>query len=81
MSPKITNDLEKKKKMETARRKKGGEEEKQWLHPLAFMLSSLKIVFEREKNCLMEGIYFGCKVLVQKSNYRYIFFTQQLTEI
>ena len=49
---------------------------------LVFMLSSLKIAFEREKNCLMEEIYFGYKVvIVQKSNHRYIFFTQQLTEI
>ena len=47
-----------------------------------FMLSSLKIAFEREKNCLMKEIYFGCKVvIVQKYNHRYIFFTQQLTEI
>ena len=29
---------------------------------LVFMLSSLKIAFEREKNCLMEEIYFGYKV-------------------
>ena len=44
---------------------------------LVFMLSSLKIAFEREKNCLMEEIYFGCKVvIVQKYNHRYIFFTQ-----
>ena len=49
---------------------------------LVFMLSSLKIAFEREKNCLMEEIYFGYKVvIVQKSNHRYIFFTQQLKEI
>ena len=49
---------------------------------LVFMLSSLKIAFEGEKNCLMEEIYFGYKVVrVQKSNHRYIFLTQQLTEI
>ena len=49
---------------------------------LVFMLSSLKIAFEGEKNCLTEEIYFGCKVvIVQKYNHRYIFFIQQLTEI
>ena len=58
----------------TRKRKKNGNSEekerrrrkKEVAAPLVFMLSSLKIAFEREKNCLMEGIYFGCKVKVHR---------------
>ena len=67
--------------METARKKKGGEEKKNSGCTVSFYVEFFEDSIWTKKNCLMEGIYFGCKVIVQKSNYRYIFFTQQLTEI
>ena len=47
--------------METARRRKGEKKNSIGCTPFLLM-SSLKIAFERQKNCLMGEIYFGCKV-------------------
>ena len=52
--------------MDRARRKKGGEVKKAMAALLVFMLTSLKIVFER-KNCFWGELYFGCNV-IQKSS-------------